>query len=334
MRSDKLQDAIGQVRDDYILDAQEAGGKNQTPFWLRLTVAAAACLILISTLPVMAAADNESAYQLLYAISPAIAQRLKPVHESCEDQGIRMEVISADIAGDQAELLVSVQDMTGSRLDETTDLFDSYSIHTPYDSMGTCSQVGYDEAAKTASFLVELSHMAHEPIPGDKVTFSIGALLSQKRSERFVLNEIDLSAAPVNPKLLTEVNLRGMGGASSFPNGLSMLSTQEENSFSPTAGAGITAFGLVNGQLHVQVCYENILETDNHGYLSLLAPDGTERQCEMSISFWAENGRDSLEEYVFDVSTEELTQLRLVWDTVTCDGAIRGNWQVTVPLKG
>ena len=333
MRSDKLQDAIGQVRDDYIIDAQDTSIKHRVPLWMRLSIAAAVCLILVSTVPVMVAADNEGAYQFLYAISPAIAQRLKSVHESCEDQGIRMEVISANIAESRADLLVSMQDMTGSRLDTTTDLFDSYSIHTPYDSVGTCSMVGFDEEKGAAMFLIDLSHMAREPLPGDKVTFSIGALLSKKRNERFLLDQIDLSALPVNPRLLTEFNLRGKGGLASSPNDFSVLAPQEKNNFSPTAGVRFTAFGLVNGQLHVQVCYENILETDNHGTLSLLALDGTERQSEYSISFWAENGRDSMEEYVFDVSTEELSELRLVWDTVTCDGAIHGSWQVTVPLK-
>ena len=36
-----------------------------------------------------------------------------------------------------AQILVSMRDMMASRLDETTDLFDSYSIHTPYDQTGS-----------------------------------------------------------------------------------------------------------------------------------------------------------------------------------------------------
>lgn len=333
MRSDTLQDAIGQVRDDYIIDAQDTSTKQRVSLWTRLSIAAVVCLFLVSTVPVMAAADNEKAYQFLYAISPAIAQRLKPVHESCEDQGIRIEVVSANIENSRAELLVSIQDMTESRLDNTTDLFDSYSIQMPYDSVGTCTMVSFDEEKGAALFLIDLSNMAREPMPGDKVTFSIGTLLSKKRNERILLDQIDLSAAPVNPKLSTEVNLRGIGGRAFSPNDLIALVIQEKNIFSPIAGVSFTAFGLVNGQLHVQVCYENILETDNHGSLSLITQNGTERQSEYSISFWAENKRDGMEEYVFDVSTEELSELRLVWDTVTCDGPIHGSWQVTMPLS-
>ena len=60
----------------------------------------------------MAATDNEFVYHVLYSISPSIAQRLKPIRKSREDNGIKMEVLFADIRGDSAEILVSMQDQT------------------------------------------------------------------------------------------------------------------------------------------------------------------------------------------------------------------------------
>lgn len=36
---------------------------------------------------------------------------------------------------------------------------------------------------------------------------------------------------------------------------------------SPIAGVDITAMGYVDGKLHIQVKYEDSLETDNHGYI-------------------------------------------------------------------
>ena len=61
-----------------------------------------------------------------------------------------MEVIAANIEGADAIILISLQDIMGDRLDETTDLFDSYSIHTPYAQSGGCSLVDYDDETKTA----------------------------------------------------------------------------------------------------------------------------------------------------------------------------------------
>ena len=331
MRSEKLQDAVGGVRDDYISAAhQDTQAVRKRPRrWLAM--AAAECLLLIFTVPAMAAADNDAAYDILYAVSPAIAQRLKPVHAVCEDQGIRMEVVSALISGDNAEVLLTLTDTTEGRLDETSDLFDSYSIHTPFDCVGTCSALGYDEETKTAAFLVSLTLTDSEPIPGDKVTFSVDTLLYGKEYNDFSLDEIDLSTLPENPPLLANYTLRGMAG-SDTAGGFSILEPQESQVFSLTDGCRVTSYGLVDGRLHVQVLYENILETDNHGFVYLIGPEGEIIYPETSISLWSDRGRDSYEEYIFDVSPELLPQYSVCWEVWTCPGALHGSWQVTVPL--
>jgi hypothetical protein len=72
-----------------------------------LVASLAVCFTL--AVPAMAAADVQVAYEILYAVSPKIAQELKPVRMSCEDDGIKMEVISAYINGDKAEIYISMQ---------------------------------------------------------------------------------------------------------------------------------------------------------------------------------------------------------------------------------
>lgn len=331
MRSEKLQDAVGGVRDDYILAAhQDAQAvRKRSRRWIALAVAA--CLLLIFTVPAMAAADNDTAYDILYAVSPAIAQGLKPVHAVCENRGIRMEVVSALISGDSAEVLLTLTDTTDARIDETTDLFDSYCIHTPFDCVGTCTALGYDNETKTAAFLVSLTQTDSEPIPGDKVTFSVDTLLYGKEYHDFSLDGIDLSALPENPPLRERYTLRGMPESASA-GGFSLLEPQEYQGFSLTDGCRVAAYGLVDGRLHVQVLYENILETDNHGFVYLTGVEGEQIYAETSVSFWSDIDRDSYEEYIFDVSPELLPQYRLSWEVWTCRGAMHGNWQVTVPL--
>lgn len=59
---------------------------------------------------------------MMYSVSPKIAQKLKPVNESCVDNGIEMKVVAAEIQDNKATVLVTMRDTEGSRLDETTDL--------------------------------------------------------------------------------------------------------------------------------------------------------------------------------------------------------------------
>ena len=77
--------------------------------------------------------------------------------------------------------------------------------------------------------------------------------------------------------------------------------------------------------------YENILETDNHGQLWL--DNGAEKlECLGSLSFFGENGSDSFEEYVFDVSPAQLADCTLYGSFVTADTLIEGSWEITFPL--
>ena len=106
--------------------------------------AALAAAVLCLSLAAPALANADPAYELLYRLSPAAAQLLRPVRKADEDNGIRLEVVSARVEGDTAEIYVTLRDLTGDRVDDTTDLFDSYSIHRPFDSSAACRSAGFD----------------------------------------------------------------------------------------------------------------------------------------------------------------------------------------------
>ena len=88
--------------------------------------AACFCLCFCFSVPALAATGIDPAYEMLYSISPYIAQKLKPVNESCIDNGIEMKVVAAEIYNEKAEILISLRDTIDSRIDNTTDLSDSY----------------------------------------------------------------------------------------------------------------------------------------------------------------------------------------------------------------
>ena len=308
------------------------------PRRLRPLIALAAVLVCLAlavpafAMPALAA--DPSGYALLYSISPAAAQFFKPVNRSDEDNGIRLTVDSVYLHSDTVEVYVALQDLTGDRLDETTDLFDSYRINRGFDCSATCSLAGYDAQTRTARFLISITSFDGQDIEGDKLTFSLNRLLTGKTETEGAVTGLDLAAVQAEPAT-QQVTRRGGSGIAAEAGG----STAETRTAlvptgtlaAPAPGVAITAVGYVDGLLHIQVLYENIHETDNHGQLWL--ENGAEKlECLGSLSFFAENGSDSYEDYYFDVTPAQLADCTLYGSFVTADTLIEGNWEITFPL--
>lgn len=54
---------------------------------------------------------------------------------------------------------------------------------------------------------------------------------------------------------------------------------------------------------------------------------------EASVSFWDAEKSGSYEEYIFDVSPDEIINYELHGYFWTCNTLTEGHWQVTFPLK-
>lgn len=316
MRGNELLKSLSEVDNDLILESENAFGKKKKTFRVKRWIAVAACLCLLCSVPVLAAAGNAPAYEALYSISPSIAQKLKPVNASCEDKGIVMNVIAAETDGEKATVLISMRDNEGNRLDETTDLFDSYSIHTPYDQSGGCSFVDYDDDTGTATFMLTIEQMHHVLIPGDKLTFSVSQLLSNKEHDILRLTQID-----------TE-NVRSVSVDDDM-----FMQPDEANAVSLISGVSLTGYGVADGKLHIQLRFDDILNTDNHGFAYLKTKDGEIINCQSNNTFWDDSHVNRYEEYVFPVSAEELGDYEIWGEFWICNsGPIKGNWQVTFPM--
>ena len=339
MNRDNLMDAIGMIDESYVSEAHAAARTRRSP--ARLVVAAAAVLVLAfaTSLTAMAAADVAGAYDLLYGFSPAVAQLVKSVNESCVNNGIRMEVISANISGSDAYAFISIEDLEGDRVDGTIDLFDSYEINRSFDSAGHCARIGYDEKTGKAMLLVHIQSMDGRDIPQGKVTFSVGYFLSNKT----VINDL----LPVDLTAAGEVKKTQRIPAEMFRGGVlhgEVLAPAEGGIYTPGNGAGITAMGYIDGRLHIQVRYENMWETDNHGWLSLEDADGGILDCE-EYQFWGGERTqhriadyviigypDYYQEFIWDISPQELSRYSLRGEFVLCDTLVDGGWEVTFNL--
>ena len=262
------------------------------------------------SVPVLAA-TVDPIYLMVYRVSPSLAQMLKPVQLSCEDNGIKMEVELAYIYENEAYIVVSMQDLEEERIDQTIDLYDSYRINCPFGSTGSCSRIGYDEETGKATFLITISQWGDQKIGGDKITFHVREFLSHKQQFE---GEIPLDLSAVTTATKTQKKYyTGMGFNS-------MLYTEEaireERCLVPSDdygefvidGIDLTGYGYIGGKFHIQVGIPNRLENDNHGLFYVFDENDEKKYCDYHIS-WKETVDETVvtyEEYIFDIPPEEM----------------------------
>lgn len=306
-------------------------------FFKPLTAGIALTLCIFVSIPVLAA-NVPTVYQMLYSVYPAAAQLFKPVRVSCEDEGIKMEVLSAYIHSDTAEIYILFKDMTGDRLDGSVDLFDSYSIHRPFDSSASCRLVSFDGESRTATFLISMTEWGKRDITGDKITFSVRKLLYGKRVYDDFQVTADLSGVSGSVTTMPMPQNGGGGNYVEYFNDNNYI----PNVIIPTApegfgidGIDISGFGYADGMLHVQTVVRDHLNNDNHGYFFFKDSAGNEIQSVYGVAFILyENGeRLFYNEQVFDISESALKDYKMYGYFVTGGDVINGNWQVTFPLK-
>lgn len=334
MNPKSFSEAMSKVNDRYYEEAANYQCKKRG--WTKWgTLAACLLLAVIMSVPALAAADFDSAYKLLYRVSSKIAQKLKPVRMSCEDNGIKFEVISAYVEGNEAKIFVSVQDLEGDRIDETTDLFDSYRINTPFDCSSSCKNISYDTETKTATFLISISQWDEQDIIGKKITFSAREMLSGKQEYDDALPGLDINNISTTPEVIEPTGIWG-GGGTRYPEVSENFCALKPTGIlcAPVEGVDITAMGYVDGKLHIQAKYENVLETDNHGYVYFKNAKGEKILCVANVSFSIDGEhQEGYEEYVFDLIDVDLTEYELYGYFVTSGTHITGNWSVTFPLE-
>ena len=309
---------------DLIRKTLSQPGRRRLPL-RRLAAAAAAAAVLLAT-PALAV-RSETGYAVLYRIAPAVAQFFQPVRESCTDSGVTMEVAAVRVEGDTAQAYIA---LSGGPVDATTDLFDSWSFHLPFDQVGHCERVAWDEATGTVTFLCTVQTLDGSPIPtGGKMTFSVRQLLTGKKALEGVA--VDLNLADYAGETETAQGYSSSSGADGTP----MLLPGDVLA-EPADGIAITAAGYVDGAFHVQARLGDIHRTDNHCRLWLEDAAGTEAGTGHGVYFRGDAGSpgdDVYEDFLFDVALEDLSNYTLHGDFYTATTLTEGLWQVTFPLE-
>lgn len=329
------------VWENKIRENKIQGKQNHNRRWGRgIAVAAGLLLVINVSLPVLAG-TFPTVYELMYLVSPAVAQFYQPVQLSDEHDGIRMEVVAAYIHEETAEIYITLQDLEKDRLDETTDLYDSYSIHMPYSAIGNCRKVGYDPESGILTYLITVTQENGRKIAGEKLTFSVGGFLGQKQEYEKIEIPIDLTQVTEGSYQYVDTPARG-GTMTSHSELAAIMSEtypvlvpQPADPDFPIEGVKLTGIGYVEGKLHIQYAVKNALNNDNHGSFFLQNEAGEMLQEAGSISFYEGSGKKRIDyrDSVFLIPQEELQNYRLYGDFVISEGFHEGNWQVTFPIK-
>lgn len=338
MKAENFLNAMGNIDDNYLnTDVPKRRVRKKMIKWF---AGAAAVLVLVtSSLPAMTAFGSDGAYNILYNISPRIAQDFKPVEKSCVDDGIEMMVISAKRDGSRAEIYLAMRDLTGECEYRDWDLYDSYRLNLWRDMNGYCKFDEYDDETKTARFVIVLETMDDSPMPKGKVTFSVRELLLGKKKTNGDI-KINMSEISTTPKTTKRDDISGYSyfhGEEPDYREFRFLEANEEPVCRPADNAAIDAIGYVDGALHILMRYEDNFHTDSHGFVSLVDREKGERIGDEQIKsfvYWSdEKHTDMCYEYVIPVEYDKLSDYTLYGEFCTALEYRKGKWQITFPLE-
>ncbi len=320
---------------DTIHKAERFTRKSDSKFRKPIFVLVSICLCISFAMPVLAA-NVEPIYQLMYMVSPSVAQFFMPVRKSDEDNGIKMEVISAYVHDNIAEIYITMQDLTEDRIDETTDLFDSYSINCPFESSAYCECVGYNESTKTATFLITIKEWGIKEISGDKITFTVREFISHKTTKENVKIDLELD----NYKTESEFQIQSTNGGSSVNKDFELpkegkFLVPKATIYSIMDNLYISNVGFIDGKLHIQMQVTEKSLLDPHGFFYFIDEYENKLDVNYRLSYNDNiNGASvTYDEFIFDLEKEKLQDYSLYGDFYEAGLNTKGNWQVTFPLE-
>jgi len=315
-----------------------------------LSAVAAMLAVLLMATPVMAA-YVEPINELLYQISPEMAGRFTPVRKSCVKNGIKMEVLSASVHGNVAEMVVSFEDLEGNRVTDT--FLPEFEIrdYRLFGNQGGGMSVGglsedhsgYDPETGIRTFLLSKFYLGADvaDLLGNKITLisDFATKSNEPQTYTYPLELVDREVMTVKVERgqptdhAVEVPFDGFGYGSR--EGYEEWNRREEYSiltpgeaaFAVTEDAVITGIAFVDGQLHIQ----SRTRKDTTGCnASLVDSDGNILHPQMYNNFVIEEGDNWgwYREEVFDISPEEMENYTLQVLIQTSD-TIGGPWKVT-----
>ena len=337
----KLLDAIGLLRDEIVEEADvpsegEGGQRRRRRRWLRTLAAgsaAAACLVI--AVPVFAK-ENEGIYRIVDRFAPALADHIIPEHPVDEQEGIRMELEAVKVAGQQASLIVSFSDLSGSEhISGGVDLFDSYNLRSYGSELSVGGSWFLEYDAKEDKAYVGLDILGDGAFSRDKITLDVGKLLTDVRAEE---RELSLGNLQKRPQL-KKVSVSGVGGKkdrdafSALQDGEQALVLDRGNKPIDEKKLTVTGIAYRDGVLHIQSCRGDEREAQRNLQL-IMTVNGREYKRSMGVC-WSERigGKEIMfDESWYDISPEKLKKCSLKAIYHTAEQPVHGGWEITTRI--
>jgi len=316
--------------------------KKEIFIFKKVAVTFSVLLSLVVAVPVMAG-TFPSFELLLNTIDSKFENLLQPIQLISENNGIKMEVVSAMKDEDMIVMYITLQDIEGDRIDETLDLNDSYKVKGL--NVYTSEVIDYNEKNKTATIRIQAN--SNENLNNKKIEFSLDSFISgEKNISSSVSNDIfadNLINEVKNTVKLDMDNIPGGGGELykelRDQKEVDILEKDKLNiEFNNISCMNITNIGIISNQLHIQTKWDKS-KFDNHGFLYLTDNEGKKidvRNASISYSF-DEYGKsiygDDYVEYIFDLENINLKNININANVFYSEIFVEGPWKTNFEIE-
>ena len=317
-----------------------------------------ALLMVLCIATAMAGAFSESFNGWLYERWPELATSLMPVNLAYEDQGFRMEVVSAVDKGSEALIVYTMQDLEGDRLKNTFPYADLYSAEGyPLSSDGSILS-DYNPETRKGTYAQYLEYAdGCRPVSGS-VTYSVPQIEPYDRKDVDLMpyyikygSQVQAATAPEN------VYIQGPYHDSVLPDSTRIIDWHNSLELPLSDSVSLSGIGMIDGCLHVQIHYTDrtpIVSEPGyviypyHAWIHLYnagfdylytADDGPGG---ISVLQWGGDefdaaegaGTPEWEEFFFKVDPEAVDRVEHFFVSITkALTPITGNWKVDIPVR-
>lgn len=302
-----------------------------------LKVALTTCLCLFLSVNLLAAASPDFK-ELLSLIGYQMEYYLQPINLVSESDGIKLEVLGAMNDDASTVIYLTLQDLTGNRIDETLDVYNYTLSGARILNMQT---IDYNEETHTAT--LRLQGNGGKNLNGKTVYLGIQSFLSEKIFYNDLIFSLDLpslASQPVESITLKDGDYSGGSGLIGMDSeNIKVLKPNQLNLTLPELDfITISNVGYIDGKLHIQVKWRDD-SIDDHGYFYFVDESGEKVDILTgSISFGVNENNETqygrnMDEYIFDITPEQLDSLQLKGYFVTANQYTEGDWHVKFKLE-
>ena len=293
---------------------------------------------------------EEPALSTLRESFPEIPEELKPVGVEYEEQGIRVEIVSALVRDHSSWILWTLQDLEGERINESSAdyFYDPNNIGEAEEYGYYCKHYDADEKKLTVLEEIRYSSM-NEPEDG-MYSFSLIDLYTYEHETVDLMPLLDKYFSDIEGVSPPE-NTRPYYGVTGDPVPQDLKVLDYENPANvPLTGKGqllLSGIGWAGGKLHVQIHEADrvFCDTDEDGvslirnnsvYITNESADGNAFESPAGSPYaWEDpaNPWDEWLEFAFESTRNDQETMTLTADLFFCRKTVKGSWTFGIPVS-